>query len=288
MDRYRSAVLPSLLAITCSVLYAVRAAHAQQSGGSLFGMTLGTIAAALILALMGYGLRRRSFRAGVGSAARWLSFHVYFGLCVIVIATLHCAFQFGYNLHTLTYALLCLVVLSGCWGVYAYLRYPALLVRTRDGATRERLLERVNELDRRAIALAQQLSVELAQLVQDAVSRTRLGGSVWAQLSGRDPSMLMLAPPFHPGCARLARNPAQATLIEQLALQEAATQRTEQKAALQTLCGLTAEKAMLQRKLRQDVKLQALLQFWLYLHLPLSFALLAALAIHVFAVFFYR
>jgi len=39
--------------------------------------------------------------------------------------------------------------------------------------------------------------------------------------------------------------------------------------------------------MRRDVQLKAMLEIWLYFHVPLSFALLAALAGHVISVFYY-
>jgi hypothetical protein len=77
--------------------------------------------------LMCYGIRRRSFFASVGDTRSWLSMHVYFGICVVFIAALNAVFAFGRDVHTLAFVLLCLVVASGCWGVYAYLGYPALM-----------------------------------------------------------------------------------------------------------------------------------------------------------------
>jgi hypothetical protein len=53
------------------------------------------------------------------------------------------------------------------------------------------------------------------------------------------------------------------------------------------LLQISGDKAVLLRRLQRDVQLQGLLQAWLYLHLPLSFALLAALVAHIFSVFYY-
>jgi hypothetical protein len=41
------------------------------------------------------------------------------------------------------------------------------------------------------------------------------------------------------------------------------------------------------RRFQRDIQLQGLLQFWLYIHLPLCLGLLVALLAHVLAVFFY-
>ena len=40
-------------------------------------------------------------------------------------------------------------------------------------------------------------------------------------------------------------------------------------------------------RMRQHLRLKALLEVWLYVHVPLTFALIAALLAHIFAVFFY-
>jgi len=286
--RYRYAVAALLMGAACAAGYLSQPGNGQPNGGTWLGLTLGTIAAAMILILMGYGIRRRTFKASVGSATRWLSIHVYLGLCTVVIASLHCGFQFGRNIHTLTYALLCLVVASGCWGVYAYLRYPALLVRVRGNTGRNQLLRKLDDLDAQALALAGSLNSALRELVIDAIRRTRIGGGPWAQLRGRDDSTLLLGAPFQTGFARVVGNAGQKCLIELLARQRAAGGSAEARDILDKLLTVTGDKAVVQRQLQLDIQLQGLMQFWLYLHLPLSFGLLAALAIHVLTVFFYR
>jgi hypothetical protein len=236
---------------------------------------------------MAYGIRRRSFRGRAGSAARWLSIHLYMGLCVVLVATLHCGFHFGANVHTLAYVLLWAVVLSGLWGVYAYLRFPALLVRERGGASRERLLAWLDELDERAMGVARGTPPDIRDLVADAIQRTRLGGSTWAQLSGRDTSLLLAAPAESRGYARLISNSDQRALIERLARYQASSEGNAVQGELHELLLISGEKADVLRRARREVQLQDLLRIWLYVHVPLSFGLLAAVFAHVVAVFFY-
>jgi len=53
------------------------------------------------------------------------------------------------------------------------------------------------------------------------------------------------------------------------------------------LLGLLARKEELLARARRDVRYKALLDIWLYVHVPLSFALLGALIAHIISVFFY-
>ena len=39
--------------------------------------------------------------------------------------------------------------------------------------------------------------------------------------------------------------------------------------------------------IRQHLRYKALLEVWLYIHIPMTFALIAALAAHIISVFFY-
>ena len=54
----------------------------------------------------------------------------------------------------------------------------------------------------------------------------------------------------------------------------------------QLLSKLTRKEKILDQ-LRNDLKMRSLLQIWLYIHVPFTFAALAALIIHIFSVFYY-
>ena len=57
--------------------------------------------------------------------------------------------------------------------------------------------------------------------------------------------------------------------------------------ALRKLMDVLARKKTVTTRLSRDLQLQALMEIWLYVHVPLSFALLGALTAHVVSVFFY-
>lgn len=270
------------------VAYLVHAPLGGANGGTWLGYTLGTVALALVVYLAWYGFRRRSFKAGPGHAAAWLSAHVYLGLATLVLALLHSGFRVGWNVHTVALVLLALVILSGCWGVYVYVRYPALMLRLRGHASRESLLERLTELDRRAHSLAVGLEAGLARLVGEAVRRTQLGGGVWQQLRGRDRSAILVGAGnvglYHD---RVVSNEGQHVLIEHLARAHSQTRDAASVARLKGLLEIAGEKAVIVGRIQKDVQLQAFLQIWLYVHLPLCFGLLAALVGHLLAVFVY-
>ncbi|MCB1629202.1 MAG: hypothetical protein KDI48_15845, partial [Xanthomonadales bacterium] len=56
---------------------------------------------------------------------------------------------------------------------------------------------------------------------------------------------------------------------------------------LRRLIDLLARKRTLATRVARDVQLQALMEIWLYVHVPLSLGLLAALTAHIISVFFY-
>jgi hypothetical protein len=61
----------------------------------------------------------------------------------------------------------------------------------------------------------------------------------------------------------------------------------ERASELRQLVMLLTRKVSLLQRARRDVQLTALMKIWVFVHVPLSFALLAALIVHVISVFFY-
>jgi hypothetical protein len=279
--RYRYLWLALALAVLSTALYFSQPVEGPQprNGGTWQGYTLGGIGAALIVWLSLLGLRKRAYRSTLGSVQGWTSAHVYLGLALVVIATLHCALQFGMNVHTLAYTLMCLVVLSGIYGLYAYLAVPRALAANAGGDIALSAGE-LESLDRQISRLAARGDADLRAVVDSALELTRLGGSTAAVLSGRDRSGVRVD-----GRARANRD--QATVIQHLAARVPRASRQREAELLNELLDLFGRRQVLLRRLRQDARLRGLLRVWLFFHVPLTVALLAALTTHVVSVFVY-
>ena len=128
--KYRWAKIAVVVIAAAIVAYALDRSPHGHYGGSALGYTLGTIGALLIVWLTYFGVRKRRYSSTSGTLLGWLSAHVYLGVALLVIATLHAAFEVGWNIHTLAYALMLAVILSGFYGVYAYLRHPSGITAT--------------------------------------------------------------------------------------------------------------------------------------------------------------
>ncbi len=265
---YRYFKLCMVLIIASVIAYAIHTPVDGPNGGTWLGYTLGGLGAAIILLLMWFGMRKRSYKSDMGQVQGWLSAHVYLGVALIIIATLHAGFQIGWNIHTLAYILMFIVIFSGIFGVYAYLRYPALMTKNRRGNTLELMLVEMSELDRECREAAAQLTDEINKCILDCSENTKIGGSVWQQLSGKDSN-----------CATLAAF-NKAGELNKLLPKEMAGDASH----LMTLLG---KKCELVQRARRDVQYKAMMDIWLYFHVPLSFALLAALTAHVVSIFFY-
>ena len=61
----------------------------------------------------------------------------------------------------------------------------------------------------------------------------------------------------------------------------------EQGETLESVVGLLERKAAALARIRRHLRIKALLEVWLYVHVPVTFALIAALAAHIVSVFFY-
>lgn len=238
-------------------------------GGTLMGYALGTVAALLIVWLMLLGARKRSYGASYTSLQGWLSAHVYLGFALLVVATLHTGLEMGFNLHTLAYALMVVVILSGMYGVVMFLRLPTQLTEAMGDDSVQSLVLQLHDLDQQARKAALSLPDACNALVLDAAEKTRLRGTVFDHIT-RATSR---------GCPTAHAVRRMRALNKDLR-DDALRQGRE-------LLGILVARQGVVGRIRRHYRLLARMRLWLLLHVPMSVALLCALAAHVVSVFIY-
>ena len=262
------------VAITLSVValgaYLLTDPVPRHNGGTWLGYLLGSIGAGMIVWLSLLGVRKRVIGSKPFSLKGWTSAHVYLGLSLIVVGTLHTGFQLGWNVHTLAWALMMIVILSGLWGISLYATLPERLSANRGEVTQLQMLEAIRTLDRQLDIAAQPLDADDAALVRMSLEECRIAGSLGQRLSGSY---------ANDGNAR-----ALAIIIEKV-MTGRRTGRVDDR--LEQIEFLLERKEAALAQARRHIRMKTQLELWLYVHVPVTIALLAALLAHIISVFLY-
>ncbi len=257
------------------------------NGGTWQGYVLGSVGLLLILWLSALGIAKR--RYGGTNLQAWVSAHVYLGLALLIIASLHSALQFGLNVHSLAYVLMCLVIFSGLVGLYFYLSYPRRMALNRHNQSRQSLFAELNQLNEQAQILANRCHANVRSVVDSAVARTQIGGGLLDQLLARDHSQVeMLVPGKGDEVVRKrVANPDQRSVIDYIAKCIPRARKQGETGTLQDLLEVLCRRQTIIGQLRRDIAYASRLKVWLWVHIPSTVALLVALLLHIIAVFFY-
>jgi hypothetical protein len=261
--RFRWLKIALALSIVAGIGYAFADVTPRPNGGTWYGYTLGTIGVALIVWLSLLGIRKRAMTEGRWSLKAWTSAHVYLGLSLVVIGTLHTGFQLGWNVHTLAWALMMLVIVSGIYGVVVYATLPEKLSTNRGEMSKKQMIEALSAIDRQLDSAAQPLSRQETDWLVAALEQDPFRAGVIARLTNR-----------YPRCRTERALAGFAAIGERSADEERAFALLQRRAAQLG-------------QIRRQMRLRALLDIWLYVHIPATVALLGALTAHVISVFYY-
>jgi hypothetical protein len=251
-----------------------------RDGSTLVGYGLGGLSALIVIYLSILGIRKRRFASSTGRRRHVVSAHVFLGLALIFTATLHTGFEFEWSVHTLTYVLLMIVILSGIWGISVYTDLPDKMGRNisemvvekkrHDMSDLEQLEEDIEDLDRKLERSLQFLPDMFRPPVQLSLERTKIGGGLFSIISGS------------------SRNCATAKAFKEVsALVDHRDWNEDERQRISELVADMARKRELAACLRRDGRYRAMLSLWLWFHVPLTVALLVTMVIHVTLVFFY-
>jgi hypothetical protein len=266
--------------VALAASYAVYQARGVTHGGSPMGIAYGALGLLAILVLLYFGVRKRSYRSTWGTLDGWLQSHIYVGLLSAVVVLFHTGFRFHDRVAVAAFATLLVVVASGVVGASLYSSVPRRLSEVESDLTPEEISAQVKQLADSMVRLAASHSRPFQQVCQGLIAESvpgRLAG--WKLMldrrgTGRRPQAT--APGAAAGAGQVAPWAAHLSRVP-----------GGEQEDLRQLLVLSRQRRELLEQLVAQQRYRNLLGAWLYLHVPLSIALLVLVTAHLLAVFYF-
>jgi hypothetical protein len=265
---YWRASLLAGLALMLGYIYFNR--DVTPSGATFIGLIYGAIGLVAILLLLFLGVRKRWYTSRLGTVQGWTSAHIYLGLLTLLIIPMHAGFHFGWNVHSLAFALLVLTVLSGMVGVILYLLVPRWLTQSESGMLPDKIESEINRL-----------LGEMEVLASGKFGAFR--GFYLGEMQRARPTKMMGWRILFRGLDRTA---VLAARTQEFSKFVSKIPKSDQEDYSQFF-GLVLKKAEIENALARQMRLKNALEVWLFVHVPASMALLVAVAIHLIVVMTY-
>ncbi|MBI4640812.1 MAG: hypothetical protein HY731_08965, partial [Candidatus Tectomicrobia bacterium] len=200
----------------------------------------------------------------------WLSFHIYTGVLVLLIIPMHAGFRFSANVHTLAFVLLAIVVVSGIVGASLYLVVPKRFSQLGAELGYEEADKEIKTIISRMRSLCEEKSAVFVQKCEEEMRRR--------------------APTKHQGWQLIFKGEENSlsTLTQREKLIDYLEQVPEaEREDFRHFAVLATQKEELENRFLSQMRLQNILEAWLYIHLPVSIAMIVTVAIHLIVVFYY-
>ena len=263
--QHRPWLIACLLVMAAALLWFGVASldSAQWPGGSsLPGFTFGVAGGLIIVFEFLLWLRKKVRVWHLGSAQTWLRAHIWLGLLCVPLLILHSGLRLGGTLSTVLMVLLLIVVASGIWGLVLQNLLPTRMNETMSAGSASSLLESPGE----------QLLAEAEQRMSATLAGVPIPDAEPLAAFYRE----IVVPYLRDGNAGdspLARASKATVLFQNFKVQvPSASHRIVD--ALESLC-------QQRRQWDRQARMHFWLHNWLWVHFPLSVALLVLMTAHV-------
>ena len=236
-------------------------------GGTRWGLAYGIAGLLLILLLAFFGVRKRWYRSTWGTVEQWLQSHIWLGVLALIVLVFHTGMRFHDKIAVTTLVLTAIVVLSGIFGAVLYATVPRMLTEVESNLTVEEISDNLNQLAGRMARIASGRSAPFQKIHDQLIRESRPGLMAgWRLL-----------------LARMRRRSQQKGEWENLLR---LVPKEEQQELQELLVASRQRKEFLLRLIYQQ-RYKNILEFWLYIHVPFTIALLVFAVLHLVGVFYY-
>jgi hypothetical protein len=261
--------LIALIAGAVAYVVSTRGSLAPPSGGSPVGLALGSAGMAMITFCMLLAFRKHFRSARLGRVYMWMHAHIWLGLVSYPIILLHAGFHWGGPLTCTLMWLFTIVELSGIFGLVLQQILPKEMFGNLDRETIYRQIEHRTESN----LLKAKIVVESCRLLAEAPESPGDVATMAAPVKEMIKIYDKTLEPYLSGRMTTARADRLIELefdsFRRSTMMADAEQTRPLQTALTELEDLVRDKQTFDRQRR----LQNLLHGWLFVHVPLSYAL---------------
>ncbi|MBI1851327.1 MAG: hypothetical protein HYR85_13385 [Planctomycetes bacterium] len=288
-------VLLTVAATAVYVPYARQSAHGP-SGSSAIGLVFGITGSALMLFAGLFGARKKVPTWRLGRAETWLKGHIWLGLLAVPLILFHSGFAFGGTLTTLLMVLFYLEIASGIFGLVLQQVLPKMIL---ERVPRETIFEQIDrkieflvkEADERVEQVAGTLGVESPEVAMVAAGARERSAGGFDKSRLKTASTPVAAVPQSEPLRDFYLSEVRPFLLSNGKLTGPLANDTEAKGRFRnvrlkvpsTLHETISEIEDICKE-RQEYELQRKIHFWLHgwlwVHVPISMALLVLAAFH--------
>jgi hypothetical protein len=249
--------------LTVSVFF--RFYYYSADGGTGFELAYGIIGCSLIVFLSFYKLRKSVYRIRLGTLQSWFQAHIYIGIVSVALIAMHAGFEIGGFFSIFLLALFSLVIFSGIMGSIAYKIIPIS----------------VHKYGRGTLPLAE-MEQKIANYLVEADKHVDASHKEFSLLYHEKIRPLFV----HNGVKWSYLLKEERTILEE---QKKLFESFKMKTPPQNVYDVTVLGSIAMEKERLTfmwVKLKAL-RVWLNFHMPLTFAMIAATAVHIISILYF-
>jgi hypothetical protein len=256
--------------VAFALLYFFYSSTGFPHGGSAIGLMYGVIGLIFIVVLMYYGIRKRSYRHASVDLQGWLRSHFSLGVLVVFVVLFHSGFRFHDKVAVTALIIMLAVFASGLLGAIIYAMVPPRLIGVESNLSASTISDEINHLAEAIRRLAANKSGEF-QRACDAVIQTERPSSFagWQLLR---PSQIS---------RRFERNDLIALFGSLRGIP------ASEQGDLMRLRELAQQMRDLHDRLIRKQRYVNIMSAWLFLHVPLSLAMIVAIVAHITGAIYY-
>jgi hypothetical protein len=258
--RWRLITLLLFVALAASWVW-YRQTESFLHGGTPMGLVYGFVTLFLMIFLLYFGVRKRAYRSRFGKVEEWLHAHIWIGIFSFFVMLAHTGFRFEDKVAVALFVVISATIASGILGAILYRTVPRELTAVQSNLTGEEISAQLNQLTKSMARIATGKSAPFQQIYYGLLKES--------------------LPGFLAGWRLLLSKPAKTMEKKGRWTELVARVDKAEQDDLRQLLVLSRQHKELHLRLLYQQRYMNVLDFWLYLHVPLSIAMVVLIVAHV-------